>query len=623
MPPRQSSPSKPRTPATKLLATLEALRVQEQESGIEPNLDMAYTQPFGPSFAKYYRLPAPPPAPPTARPSRCSALPARVPAKYMRRPRPLPDNRDVEMADAGSVSPTGDLSQSEAPSATAPPAHSPPSMSAADSPPSGASASRASSILQDTEMTTEDALVASQILEDDELAGLDETNSAAHASRNAFESASQSETDSENGSIVVDKTPRSRQVPGPSGDIETPLWVGPERHSVMSLLTKFIVDTRDEEITLNWLERLRANIEQLCHDGFVPGPVLVRSALGTFNNISASTRVLIPPVDVSDSQSTVENFFSLLNRRNRNIFEPRVAALLHHHLNGAITLDLHPEHADEYDDGMDLMCGNCARGLSRPFNTCRLAVIDDLLFLRGTCTNCYAMGYEASCSCTRESKMYGPVKPPATVAPAPTSPPPSVVPPRFRAARPSALILNPPNVLRSHHKDSIAWGKLGPEEMESGDTEFNPKKRFQPLDIGDPKKGFTKSQRAELLKLIKEAEKEVLNAPDRSPQKSPKTPSPRKKAAPRKKQTPSPRKRVSSAERSVSPVTFGRSDRPSARGSSPPRPGHLSYIPPAASDRLSVSDNQDGSESDAFRPDAVEDESEDKPSPPKKPRVRR
>ncbi|KAB2099542.1 hypothetical protein AG0111_0g12232 [Alternaria gaisen] len=382
------------------------------------------------------------------------------------------------MADAGSVSPTGDPSQSEAPSATAPPAHSPPSMSAADSPPSGASASRASSILQDTEMTTEDALVASQILEDDELAGLDETNSAAHASRNAFKSASQSETNSENGSIVVDKTPRSRHVPGPSGDIETPLWVGPERHSVMSLLTKFIVDTRDKEITLNWLERLRANIEQLCHDGFVPGPVLVRSALGTFNNISASTRVLIPPVDVSDGQSTVENFFSLLNRRNRNIFEPRVAALLHHHLNGAITLDLHPEHADEYDDSMDLMCGNCARGLPRPFNTLRLAVIDDLLFLRGT-----------------------------------------------------SLILNPPNALKSHHKDSIAWGKLGPKEMESGDTEFNPKKRFQPLDIGDPKKGFTKSQRAELLKLIKEAEKEVLNAPDRSPQKSPKTPSPRKKAA--------------------------------------------------------------------------------------------
>jgi len=51
--------------------------------------------------------------------------------------------------------------------------------------------------------------------------------------------------------------------------------------------------------------------------------------------------------------------------------------------------------------------------------------------------------------------MYRPVKPPATSALAPTTIPPFVVPPRSRAARPLALVLNSLNALKFYYKDSV------------------------------------------------------------------------------------------------------------------------------------------------------------------------
>ncbi|RYO22987.1 hypothetical protein AA0113_g12738 [Alternaria arborescens] len=503
------------------------------------------------------------------------------------------------MADAGSVSPTDVLPQSETPSATASHARSSPSMSAADSFPSTASSSRASPIPQDTEMTAKDKLIASQMLDDDERAELDETGSVAQTSESVPQSVAESEAEPEDGNAVVDKSTRPRHVPGPDGDIKTLLWVAPKRESVMSVLTK--------------IKRLRGAIEDLCYYGLVPGPVLVRCALGTFNKTSPSNRILHPPVDVSNDQSTVEEFFSLRNNRNRNIFKPRVAALIHHHLNSTVTLGVDSAEADKFDVSVGFMCGNCARGLPRPFKSCRLAVINGLLFLRGTCTNCYAMGYEATCSCTRESKMYRSVKLPATSAPAPTIIPPFVVPPRSRAARPSAL------------------GTLEPKEIESSDTKFDPTKKFQRPYTSDLKQGLTKADKRELLKLLKDTKKEIIEAPEKSPKKlpkkspkkSPKTPSPCKKATLYKKQTSSPRKKAAPAEHPVSPVTFGQSDRPSARVPSPPRTSHLSYIPPAAADKAPGLNNWDRSKSEEYQPGADDDKTEDEPSLSKKPRLDR
>ncbi|CAN9306085.1 unnamed protein product [Alternaria alternata] len=185
--------------------------------------------------------------------------------------------------------------------------------------------------------------------------------------------------------------------------------------------------------------------------------------------------------------------------------------------------------------------------------------------------------------------MYGSVKAPATSAPALTIISPFVVPPRSCAACSLALVLNPLNALKSYYKDSIAWGTLEPKKMESGDTEFDPTKKFQRSYTSDLKQGLTKAKKRELLKLLKDTEKEIMEAPEKSPKKSPKksskTPSPRKKATPRKKQTLLLRKKAAPAEHPVSPVTFSWSDCPLARVPSPPRTGHLSYILPAAADK--------------------------------------
>lgn len=225
--------------------------------------------------------------------------------------------------------------------------------------------------------------------------------------------------------------------------------------------------------------------------------------------------------------------------------------------------------------------------------------------------------------------MYRSIKPPATSAPAPTIIPPFVVPPRSRAACPSALVLNPLNALKSYYKDSIAWGTLEPKEIESGDTKFNPTKKFQRPYTSDLKQGLTKANKRELLKLLKDTKKEIIEAPEKSPKKlpkkslkkSPKTPLLCKKATLYKKQTSSPREKAAPAEHPVSPVTFSRSDCPLARVPSPPRTSHLSYILPAAANKALGLNNQDRSKSEEYQLGADNDKTEDKPSLSKKPRL--
>ena len=97
----------------------------------------------------------------------------------------VPNDSDVEMSNSSSASPTNVRHPSEAPLETVPPASRPLSLSSSSSPASKSSSSRSSSasrILQDTEITAEDELIASQMLDDDERAELDETGSATQTS---------------------------------------------------------------------------------------------------------------------------------------------------------------------------------------------------------------------------------------------------------------------------------------------------------------------------------------------------------------------------------------------------------------------------------------------------------
>ncbi|RYO22988.1 hypothetical protein AA0113_g12739 [Alternaria arborescens] len=99
------------------------------------------------------------------------------------------------MSNSSSASPTGVRHPSEAPSETVPPASRPLSLSSSSSPASESSSSRSSSasrILQDTETTAEDELIASQMLDDDERAELDKTGSVAQTSESVPQSIAKS-----------------------------------------------------------------------------------------------------------------------------------------------------------------------------------------------------------------------------------------------------------------------------------------------------------------------------------------------------------------------------------------------------------------------------------------------
>ena len=75
--------------------------------------------------------------------------------------------------------------------------------------------------------------------------------------------------------------------------------------------------------------------------------------------------------------------------------------------------------------------------------------------------------------------MYKPIKLPATSALAPTTISSFVVPSYSCATYSLALVLNSLNALKSYYKDSIAQSILEPKEIESSNTKFNSKKKFQ------------------------------------------------------------------------------------------------------------------------------------------------
>jgi len=159
MPPRQPRSSKPLSEADKVRASWQAV-VNEDIDSIGNGFNLPIPRPEGPSFDKAFSLLFPP-RPRHVFTSLRDLRPAQARATTEQPAESTPDDGDVEMADAGSVSPTNVLPQSKTPSATASHARLSPSMSAADSLPSAASSSRASPILQDTEITAEDELIAS------------------------------------------------------------------------------------------------------------------------------------------------------------------------------------------------------------------------------------------------------------------------------------------------------------------------------------------------------------------------------------------------------------------------------------------------------------------------------
>ena len=95
------------------------------------------------------------PRPHSSAPAPLSAISTQTAAVTEPLAESVPDDGDVEMSNSSSASPTSVRHPSEAPSETVPPA---------------------SRILQDTETTAEDELIASQMLDDDKRAKLDKTS---------------------------------------------------------------------------------------------------------------------------------------------------------------------------------------------------------------------------------------------------------------------------------------------------------------------------------------------------------------------------------------------------------------------------------------------------------------
>ena len=226
-------------------------------------------------------------------------------------------------------------------------------------------------------------------------------------------------------SEVLSESPaKKRLVPGALGDQVAELHELPKRISAsdavvgwskstvflscflkdipLTLCSFVVMHMSRADFTIDWVEDLRGYIVDLNTLGTPAGPVLAAACFPTWGEGPQIERKIdLAPLDVSEDYSSFYEFFSLGTNRKRIVFEPLVAALIYHHLVGAI------EHKsalgeDEELGGCDEMCGCCERGSKLPFKSCRSVMLNGFLMLWGTCTNCYAKSAGPQCSFTRK-----------------------------------------------------------------------------------------------------------------------------------------------------------------------------------------------------------------------------
>ncbi|KAB2109343.1 hypothetical protein AG0111_0g1373 [Alternaria gaisen] len=489
----------------------------------------------------------------------------------------VPDDSDVEMSKPRSASPTDDRSLSEAPSATAQPASSPLSSSSADSLPAAVPSSRASSILQDTGMAT-----------DDELGELDETNSPAHASKNALQSASPSETDSENGSAVEPEalgspfddaeeiwpdaskakpiSPSKQVVTGGHGRSTIPLYQYPTGNSGVPHIIDFLRRSKNDLITIDFIGRLQHLLWTLRLAGEGLGPSLVVLAQDlkqshgpncTAFHINTST-----PLDLEDDFLAVGAYFRLHSDMARGIITSDVEALLLSASYGAVTMDLINHHSE------GLACGRCqSENHYKAHTQCSIVYVDSLLYKGGCCLNCLRASAMDSCSFRRVAPKRRSVARSGLTQPLSGS---NILGnPSSRLTRSGAGLSLVPATKPPYAKSSVAWtpekavNKFGSHlvKVTKGlPSDFRPE---FPVDntVGDPDDaGEVSDGHSSQVDDEVDEQDALISAPS-----TPCPPARRSSIKTSKQKTPSPRKKVVIREPDVSPTTAPRSDGPSSR----------------------------------------------------------
>ncbi|CAN9171293.1 unnamed protein product [Alternaria alternata] len=308
------------------------------------------------------------PAPPTAISTQTAAVTEPLAES-------VPDDGDVEMSNSSSASPTGVRHPSEAPSESVPPASRPPSLSSSSSPASESSSSRSSSasrILQDTKMTAEDELIASQMLDDDERAELDETGLVAQTSESVPQSNAESVAEPENEGAVEPEyadslldaydevwpdagkakpiSPTKHVVPGGLGRISIPLYQYPTGNSGVPHIISYLRRFQDEVITIDFLGRLQHYLWTLRLSGEGLGPSLVvlaqdlrlaHTSRRTDFHINTNSNV-----DLKDGFLTVSEYFRLGSNMARGIMTSDVEALLLSVSYGMVAVDMINHHGE-------------------------------------------------------------------------------------------------------------------------------------------------------------------------------------------------------------------------------------------------------------------------------------
>ncbi|CAN9348536.1 unnamed protein product [Alternaria alternata] len=411
-------------------------------------------------------------------------------------------------------------------------------------------------------MTAEDELIASQMLDDDERAELDETGLS-----NA-ESVAEPENEGAVEPEYADSLLDAYDEVWPDAGKAKP--ISPTKHVVPGGLGRIMRRFQDEVITIDFLGRLQHYLWTLRLSGEGLGPSLVVLAQDlrlaytsrrTDFHINTNSNV-----DLEDGFLTVSEYFRLGSNMARGIMTSDVEALLLSVSYGMVAVDMINHH------GEGSACGRCqSERYYKAHTQCAIVYIDSLLYKGGCCLNCLRSSAMDSCSfrCVppkrRSVVRSGPSEPLSTsnVLGSPSS----------RLTRSRAGLSLVPATKPPYAQSSVAWtpekavNKFGKHLVKVNKglpSDFRPEFSAGNMVRDSDDAGEVSEEHSSQVGDEDDEQDTLISAPS-TPAPPPRLPPRRSSLKSFQPKTPSPRKKVAIQEPVVSPPTAPRSNGPSSR----------------------------------------------------------
>ncbi|KAF7575773.1 hypothetical protein PtrM4_000130 [Pyrenophora tritici-repentis] len=219
------------------------------------------------------------------------------------------------------------------------------------------------------------------------------------------DASSESETGGQQLPPIVATMPspsRKKVIAGALGDQQSELYDYPKLPSSKEVILSWLREHSDDAISVELLQDLQSYLFEQASEGIAFGPTMIPCIWDThwegIDYLAVNPEL---PIDLREKGETFGKFFGLNKNTKRQLYEPNINALLHHHTRGVRIHRLSADEAKNLEHPHLERCGRCASDrYSKKFGECRTVFLGEERLMHGTCTNCIYNGSYSACSMT-------------------------------------------------------------------------------------------------------------------------------------------------------------------------------------------------------------------------------